>query len=65
MPIHGPGLPDPVGLQLWVDLPKDHKLDAPDYQELKDDQMPRAHPSPDVEIKVSPVYLLNLSSCSL
>jgi len=45
MPIHGPGLPDPVGLQLWVDLPKVNKLDAPDYQEWTSNEMPTAHPS--------------------
>lgn len=22
MPVHAPGIPDPRGLQLWVDLPK-------------------------------------------
>ncbi|KAF9505586.1 hypothetical protein BS47DRAFT_1353800 [Hydnum rufescens UP504] len=35
VPIHGPGLPNPTGLQLWVDLPKQHKMTTPSYQELK------------------------------
>lgn len=53
MPLHdGPDDVDPVGLQLWVDLPHDKKLGEPDYQELSTDQMPYAHPSEDVEIKV-------------
>ena len=28
MPIHGDGRPDPVGLQLWLDLPAKRKMDA-------------------------------------
>src|SRR5579862_4614426 len=41
-----------VGLQLWVDLPEKFKLTDPRYQELRDKDIPRAHPSPEVEIKV-------------
>lgn len=52
MPIHGPGLDNPFGLQLWIDLPKQHKLVAPSYQELRADEVPSAHYSPDVLIKV-------------
>ena len=38
MPVHGPGLPNPRGLQLWIDLPKDVKMVDPSYQELDPDQ---------------------------
>ncbi|GJJ12161.1 hypothetical protein Clacol_006402 [Clathrus columnatus] len=51
MPVHGPGLPDPQGLQLWIDLPKDE----PNYQELDPSQIPSAFPEgPEgpIEIKV-------------
>lgn len=34
MPQSGPGIPDPRGLQLWVDLPKEFKMVEPSYQEL-------------------------------
>jgi len=44
MPIHVPGSPDPRGLQLWVDLPKQYKMADPSYQELSPDQIPVAHP---------------------
>ncbi|KAG0237419.1 hypothetical protein BGW42_000995 [Actinomortierella wolfii] len=53
------------GLQLWINLPRDQKLCEPQYQELKDEDIPRANPSPGVVIKViaghsngvkSPVY---------
>lgn len=55
MPIHAPGQPDPEGLQLWIDLPKDQKMSAPTYQELGPKEIPSAFPEgPDgpVEIKV-------------
>lgn len=26
MPVSGPGIPEPVGFQLWVDLPKEFKM---------------------------------------
>ena len=45
-----------------VDLPKANKLDEPDYQELKHDQMPIVHPSPGVEIKV--IFILSLTNCA-
>jgi len=44
MPVHGKGHPNPVGLQLWVDLPKEHKMVEPSYQELKADQIPISYP---------------------
>jgi redox-sensitive bicupin YhaK (pirin superfamily) len=35
MPIHVPGSPDPRGLQLWVDLPKQVQLNK--YNDCKED----------------------------
>lgn len=26
MPLFGPGDPNPMGMQLWIDLPKEHKM---------------------------------------
>lgn len=50
MPIHrdaeGKKLPDPVGLQLWVDLPKEAKKEPPSYQEYRAAQIPTALPNP-------------------
>lgn len=34
MPVHEEGKPEPRGLQLWVDLPKQFKMVEPSYQEL-------------------------------
>lgn len=34
MPVQGPDVPEPRGLQLWVDLPKQFKMVEPSYQEL-------------------------------
>jgi redox-sensitive bicupin YhaK (pirin superfamily) len=34
MPVEEPGLPEPRGLQLWVDLPKEYKMVDPSYQDL-------------------------------
>ncbi|CAD6898856.1 unnamed protein product [Tilletia controversa] len=48
MPKHydeaGNRLPDPTGLQLWIDLPRDHKFDEPDYQELLGSSLPTVTP---------------------
>ncbi|KAJ1023586.1 hypothetical protein NDA16_003203 [Ustilago loliicola] len=48
MPIHrdekGNKLPDPVGLQLWVDLPKEAKKEPPSYQEHRAAQIPTTEP---------------------
>ncbi|KAG8907388.1 hypothetical protein FRB99_004413 [Tulasnella sp. 403] len=44
MPVHGPGLPNPTGLQLWIDLPKADKMTQPSYQELLASQIPTAYP---------------------
>ncbi|OCH95507.1 hypothetical protein OBBRIDRAFT_720226 [Obba rivulosa] len=55
MPVHEPGHPDPRGLQLWVDLPKQFKMVEPTYQELDPDQIPTAYPEGEdgpVKIKV-------------
>ncbi|RUS33185.1 RmlC-like cupin domain-containing protein [Jimgerdemannia flammicorona] len=40
------------GLQLWVNLPARHKMDEPNYQELLDENIPRANPEEGVVIKV-------------
>ncbi|KAI1314444.1 hypothetical protein EDD11_002188 [Mortierella claussenii] len=40
------------GLQLWINLPNKNKMDDPQYQELKDAQIPRATPEEGVVIKV-------------
>ncbi|CAO3570791.1 unnamed protein product [Mortierella alpina] len=40
------------GLQLWINLPKEHKMCEPQYQELLDDQIPRATPQEGVVVKV-------------
>lgn len=52
MPVHGPGKKDPFGLQLWIDLPKEHKLVDASYQERRAAEVASAHPTPNVEIKV-------------
>ena len=52
MPVKQPGNKPNVGLQLWVDLPEQHKLTDPRYQELRDADIPRARPDDKVEIKV-------------
>jgi len=55
MPVQGPGIPEPRGLQLWVDLPKEYKMMEPNYQELGPSEIPSAYPEgPDgpVQIKV-------------
>ncbi|KAF5381025.1 hypothetical protein D9615_003913 [Tricholomella constricta] len=53
MPVHTEGAPDPRGLQLWVDLPKQFKMVDPSYQELGPDQIPTAYPDgPDGAVKV-------------
>lgn len=44
MPVHSPGHPDPRGLQLWVDLPKQFKMVDPSYQELGPEEIPTAYP---------------------
>ncbi|UZJ53203.1 hypothetical protein CBS101457_002523 [Exobasidium rhododendri] len=50
MPVHrdekGKKLPDPVGLQLWLDLPEENKKDPPTYQEFSKDLVPQALPRP-------------------
>ncbi|KAF8326002.1 pirin domain-containing protein [Cantharellus anzutake] len=44
MPVKEPGLPYPQGMQLWIDLPKEHKLVEPSYQELSHRDIPSAYP---------------------
>jgi len=53
MPVHGPGQPEPRGLQLWVDLPKQFKMVEPSYQELGPEQIPTAYPEgPEGPVKI-------------
>ncbi|KAG0303520.1 hypothetical protein BGZ99_002662 [Dissophora globulifera] len=40
------------GLQLWINLPKEHKMCEPQYQELLDKEIPRATPQEGVTVKV-------------
>ena len=40
------------GFQLWVNLPKSNKMDAPKYQEFAPADIPVVHPAPGVEVKV-------------
>jgi len=44
MPVKEPGLPYPQGMQLWVDLPNEHKMADPSYQELDHKDIPSAYP---------------------
>ncbi|KAF8758993.1 Dicarboxylic amino acid permease [Rhizoctonia solani] len=55
MPLFLPDEPNPMGMQLWIDLPKEHKMTAPTYQELSRNEIPTAFPEgPDgpVQVKV-------------
>ena len=50
-------MPKPVhgrmgGFQLWVNLPKSHKMMAPRYQEVKEHRIPTMTPVPGVSVKV-------------
>ncbi|KAH8106708.1 RmlC-like cupin domain-containing protein [Cristinia sonorae] len=44
MPVHGDNVPEPRGLQLWIDLPKESKMMEPNYQELSPSEIPVAYP---------------------
>ena len=46
MPVSGDGIPEPRGMQLWVDLPKQFKMVDPTYQELGPDQYVNMFASP-------------------
>ncbi|KAG8857145.1 hypothetical protein FRB91_011690 [Serendipita sp. 411] len=55
IPLHVEGAKNPNGLQLWVDLPKEHKMSKPSYQELDAEEIPSAYPygeDGDVRIKL-------------
>ncbi|KAL7007739.1 RNA pol II transcription cofactor [Cystobasidiomycetes sp. EMM_F5] len=52
MPLHEEGMPDPHGLQLWIDLKKDKKMMDPTYQELSAEAIPTARYSDFIDIKV-------------
>lgn len=42
MPVFdGPDAPDPVALQLWVDIPESEKMVEPSYQDLTKDECVR------------------------
>lgn len=43
MPVSGDGIPEPRGLQLWIDLPKQYKMVDPSYQELDPKQYVPGH----------------------
>jgi len=45
MPVHAPGVAEPRGLQLWVDLPKEFKMVEPSYQELGPEGVRKAYPA--------------------
>ncbi|KAJ3215693.1 hypothetical protein HDU67_010404 [Dinochytrium kinnereticum] len=51
MPIADPPGTVCRGLQLWINLPAEHKMVEPRYQELKDEDVPRAE-SKDGKVKV-------------
>ena len=40
------------GFQLWVNLPKANKMDAPQYQEFAPEKLPHASPAVGVDVKV-------------
>ncbi|KAF9582208.1 hypothetical protein BGW38_000506 [Lunasporangiospora selenospora] len=40
------------GLQLWINLPREHKMCEPQYQELLDKEIPRATPEEGIMVKV-------------
>lgn len=44
MPVHAKDQPDPIGLQLWVNLPAKYKMVEPSYQELTAANIPTAYP---------------------
>ncbi|KAI8998734.1 RmlC-like cupin domain-containing protein [Trametes punicea] len=55
MPKYGDNLPEPRGLQLWIDLPKQFKMVEPSYQELDPEEIPIAYPQGEdgpVKVKV-------------
>lgn len=75
IPVHrdaqGNKLPDPEGLQLWIDLPEKNKMDPPSYQEYKHADIPYAY-GKDWSIKViagashgvsSPIRSVENGSC--
>lgn len=40
------------GFQLWVNLPKSHKMMGPRYRDVKSDTIPEFSPNPNVKIKI-------------
>jgi len=65
MPVHESNSPNPRGIQLWVDLPKQHKMVEPSYQELGPSEIPIAYPQGQegpVQIKVISGNSYNIQS---
>ncbi|QRW14728.1 pirin domain-containing protein [Ceratobasidium sp. AG-Ba] len=62
MPIYAQGIDQPIGLQLWVNLAKEHKMTAPTYRELKAEHIPMVSPlyNADVQIRI-----ISGSSCGM
>jgi len=51
------------GLQLWVNLSRKYKMVEPNYQELRDKDIPRtATPDGSVQVKIMYVISLNIKS---
>jgi redox-sensitive bicupin YhaK (pirin superfamily) len=52
MPVHKKGGVNPMGLQLWVDLPREKKMMEPNYQEQLSSEISTVKPSEDVEVRI-------------
>ncbi|CAE6433312.1 unnamed protein product [Rhizoctonia solani] len=53
MPVYQEGTDIPIGLQLWVNLPSQHKMAAPAYKDIKAATIPTVfHEQGDVEIRI-------------
>ncbi|CAE6427529.1 unnamed protein product [Rhizoctonia solani] len=53
MPVYQEGADVPIGLQLWVNLPSQYKMNAPSYKDIKSETIPtvfREHG--DIEIRI-------------
>lgn len=61
----GAKLPDPVGLQLWLDVPTINKKDPPTYQEYRSDQLPIATPRADQPEELEGEFGVDLSNMNM
>ncbi|KAG8703038.1 hypothetical protein FRC08_003100 [Ceratobasidium sp. 394] len=52
MPVYQEGLDIPIGLQLWIDLPSEHKMMAPTYKDMRAESIPLVSPKHDSSIKI-------------